>query len=65
MKLLKKDRSELQAASIRLATALCEAGYISDMDSRWIIHRVNAGDKRAYKDLKWLLIAIAEEIGKE
>ena len=65
MELLKKDRSELQAASIRLATALCEAGYISDMDSKWIIHRVTVGDRTAYSDLKELLIAIAEEIGME
>lgn len=64
MELLKKDRSELQAASIRLATALCEAGYISDMDSKWIIHRVTAGDKAAYSDLKELLMLMANEIGR-
>lgn len=64
MELVKNDRSELEAASIRLAVALYDAGYITERDSQSIIHRVTVGDKTAYRDLKDVLVLMADEVGR-
>lgn len=64
MELLKNDRSEIQAASIRLVNALFEAGYISLRDRADISHRIYAGDKTAYSELKDVLVLMANEIGR-
>lgn len=63
MKIQKKDRVELQMASRRLTNALYDTGYITQRDRDELLYRVAIGDMTAYKDLKALLIEIAEQFG--
>ena len=65
MELLKKERSEMQAACERLIQTLHEIGYIDEWCRRELIMQVIAGDKTAYGKLKDLLIAVAVDIGKQ
>lgn len=64
MKLIKKDRVELQMASRRLTNALYDTGYIKQRDRDELLYRVAAGDMTAYTDLKGLLVEIAEQFGR-
>lgn len=64
MELIKKDRVELQMASRRLTNALCDTGYITQRDRDELLYRVAAGDMTAYKDLKGLLVEIADQFGR-
>lgn len=63
MKILEKDRVELQMASRRLTNALYDTGYITQRDRDELLYRVAIGDMTAYKDLTELLIEIAEQFG--
>lgn len=64
MELIKKDRVELQMASRRLTNALYSTGYITQRDRDELLYRVAVGDMTAYKDLKGLLVEIADQLGR-
>ena len=61
---MRKRKVNLQLTSLNTIKMLHEIGYIDDKQKQRLIHGVESGEHEIYKELKKMLIEVAEEIGK-
>ena len=62
---MRKRKVDLQKASLNSIKFLFDTGCIGWHKRQDLICKVEAGDKTGYKELKEILIKVANEIGKE
>lgn len=56
--------NKIPQAVTNILESLSDIGYLSDIDKRWYVYRVQSGDLSVYEEVRELLLKMAADLKK-